>query len=592
MKQEQKKTTSKAIATPIAEGFMSMLLDSMSEGILACDGAGKVSIYNRAIQQFFNLPDQSTELDDWFAYAVIRDALDKKNVSIRQALVEPVLRGDQPKALELIVTIEAAPPRYIVVNGRAILDENQHIAGVVITAQDHTEERLKENRLEHLALFDSLTKLPSRAHLINRLQQEVAAAVRHASVGAILFVNLDKFRTINDSLGNAVGDELLRQVAQRILKEVREEDTIARLGGDEYVVVLPQLADIESDAVNKAQTVAKKILQSMVEPFDSLGFACNLTASIGIALFPTGGDHVDELLKHADIAMMRAKQEGHNRYCFFNQEMQEKADRRLILEQDVGSIIEKKEFEVRFQPIVDSDSNKVVGAEALARWNHPRYGELSPAEFIPIAEDYGVILTIGNWALMHALRSLKHWIGTGLVDDDIAISVNVSPKQLDDPEFVKYVLRALKIFELQPQQLKLEITEGVLLGGTQDPVSKMEILRKEGVRFSIDDFGTGYSSLHYIKRLPVDQLKIDRSFVLDIESDKDDAAITETILSIARHFDMEVVAEGVEQEAQIEVLKEMGCHIFQGYFFSRPLLSNEFVDWLKARGQTRIVGDV
>lgn len=564
--------------------FLEAMLDSMNEGVLACDQEGNILISNQAMRHFFNLPDQLTALDEWFSYAIIRHAENKATVSLGKKLVDPILAGEAQKEIDIIVTIESSSPRYLGVKGRAIKDPQGGITGVVITAHDNTDIKLKEGRMEHHALFDSLTKLPSRNHLMSRMQQEIATAVRHATVGAVLFLNLDKFRTINDSFGNAVGDELLRQVAQRIMEEVREEDTIARLGSDEFVIILPRLDDQESTAATKAQSVVRKILQSLTEePFDALGFTCNIAASIGIVLYPTGSDHVDEILKHADIAMHRAKQEGHNRHCFFNDEMQEKADRRLILEQDVAHMIEKKEFEVLFQPIVDSHDNRVVGAESLARWHHPRYGAISPDEFIPIAEDLGVIHTLGNWVLMHALRSLKHWISTGLVDSNMAISVNISPKQLDDPSFVQYVIRALKIFELQPDQLKLEITEGVILSDTQDPISKMNILRDQGVRFSIDDFGTGYSSLHYIKRLPVDQLKIDRSFISNIETDKDDAVITETILSIARHFEMEVVAEGVENEAQIKTLENMGCHVFQGYYFSKPLASNDFVNWLKNR---------
>lgn len=580
-----KKTLAEDVSTGDSkERFINAMVDSMSEGVLACDTEGRIILSNQAVRNYFDLPEQHTQFEYWHAYATIKNAMDESEISIRSSLVDPVLSGDKPDDIEVVVIVKGSPPRFLRMGGKLITDDEGEAIGAVITIQDNTAHKLAENRAERLALFDVLTSLPNRRQLIGRLQQEIASAIRHATVGAVLFVNLDKFKAINDSLGHAIGDDILRQVANRIGNILRGEDTIARLGSDEFIIILPQLDEVESNVAKKAQAAAKKILESIATPFELQGIpSCNITASIGIVLFPTGGDHVDDLLKYADSAVHRVKQEGGNQYSFFNVEMQETAYRRMILEQDIASIVEKKEFEIHFQPIVDVEKNSVVGVEALSRWHHPKYGTISPVEFIPMAEESGDIHTIGNWVLMHALRSLKHWISTGLIDTDMSVSVNISPRQLADPAFVQYVLRALKIFELDPSQIKLEITEGVLLESIEEPISKMNSLRERGVRFSIDDFGTGYSSLYYLKRLPVSQLKIDKSFIDHIETDADDAVITETIISIARRFKLDVVAEGVENEGQMEILKKMGCNVVQGYFIAKPMLSNEFVNWMKNR---------
>lgn len=580
-----KKTLAEDVSTGDSkERFINAMVDSMSEGVLACDTEGRIILSNQAVRNYFDLPEQHTQFEYWHAYATIKNAMDESEISIRSSLVDPVLSGDKPDDIEVVVIVKGSPPRFLRMGGKLITGDEGEAIGAVITIQDNTAHKLAENRAERLALFDVLTSLPNRRQLIGRLQQEIASAIRHATVGAVLFVNLDKFKAINDSLGHAIGDDILRQVANRIGNILRGEDTIARLGSDEFIIILPQLDEVESNVAKKAQAAAKKILESIATPFELQGIpSCNITASIGIVLFPTGGDHVDDLLKYADSAVHRVKQEGGNQYSFFNVEMQETAYRRMILEQDIASIVEKKEFEIHFQPIVDVEKNSVVGVEALSRWHHPKYGTISPVEFIPMAEESGDIHTIGNWVLMHALRSLKHWISTGLIDTDMSVSVNISPRQLADPAFVQYVLRALKIFELDPSQIKLEITEGVLLENIEEPISKMNSLRERGVRFSIDDFGTGYSSLYYLKRLPVSQLKIDKSFIDHIETDADDAVITETIISIARRFKLDVVAEGVENEGQMEILKKMGCNVVQGYFIAKPMLSNEFVNWMKNR---------
>ena len=426
-----------------------------------------------------------------------------------------------------------------------------------------------EADIERPAFFDSLTGLPNRRLLIDRLTQAVAASARHASYGALLFIDLDNFKILNDTRGHHMGDELLKQVASRLADCVRTVDTVARLGGDEFVVMLEELGATELEAGAQAEAVGKKVLAALNLHFELGGQQHHSSPSIGVTLFFDRQQSVDELLQRADLAMYQSKAAGRNTLRFFDPVMQAAASARAALEIDLHHGLEHQEFILHFQPVVDQDS-RITGVEALLRWRHPTRGMVSPAEFIPVAEQTGLILPLGQWVLASACAQLVGWSASAATRR-LTIAVNVSARQFRHPEFTSQLLELLRLSGANPYRLKLELTESMLLSDFEDVIVKMGELRSIGVNFALDDFGTGYSSLSYLKRLPLDQLKIDQSFVRDVLTDPNDAAIARTILSLARSLDLSVVAEGVETAGQRDFLVQCGCKAFQGYFFGRPV---------------------
>ncbi|MCP4700036.1 MAG: EAL domain-containing protein [Gammaproteobacteria bacterium] len=434
--------------------------------------------------------------------------------------------------------------------------------------------RYAEAKIEFLAYRDALTGLPNRRLLLDRLQQDMTLAARRCRYGGLLFIDLDHFKNLNDSLGHAFGDTLLQQVAERLNGQIRGEDTVARLGGDEFVVLLPELNDSRKNAGYLARNLAEKLRAVLSQAYTLQTHKYHLTPSIGIAIFPVAGESGDDVLKHADAAMYRAKAEGRNTVRFYRPDMQIAADTRLSLEKDLRQAVEQEEFTLYYQPQVAIKTGKIIGAEALLRWRHPERGLIRPKEFIAIAEETGLILSIGEWVLVNTVRQIKAWIDNGHFCAGTA--ANVSPFQFRQPDFVQQVIYILKEADIPAHCLKLEITEGMAISDVEDTIKKMQELRRFGVRFSMDDFGTGYSSLSYLRRLPLDQLKIDKSFVADITTDPDDAAIVETIIVMARHLGLEVIAEGVETEAELGFLREKNCEAYQGFYFSHPLPAEAF----------------
>ena len=433
---------------------------------------------------------------------------------------------------------------------------------------DITDRKRAEQEIERLAFYDALTGLPNRRLLLDRLQRSIAAGQRTKAQGALLFIDLDNFKDLNDTLGHDMGDQLLSQVAARLVGSVREADTVSRFGGDEFVVMLENLSADLHEAATQAETVADKLLASLNEPFELDGGQHYSTPSIGITLFGEQRLTVDELLKRADLAMYQAKAAGRNTQRFFDPDMQAAVNARSNLEADLRQGLARGEILVHYQPVVDHDG-KLVGAEALARWRHPQRGMISPADFIPLAEQTGLILPLGQTVLHTACSQLAAW-AQNPATAHLTLSVNVSARQFRQAGFVAQVLGTLKDCQADPRKLKLELTESLLLGDIEDTIERMEQLKKEGVGFALDDFGTGYSSLSYLKRLPLDQVKIDQSFVRDVLSDPNDAAIVRTILALAKSLDLEVVAEGVETTGQLSFLRLHGCEGFQGYLFGRP----------------------
>ena len=439
---------------------------------------------------------------------------------------------------------------------------------------DINERKRAEDEIRQLAFFDPLTLLPNRRLLIDRLGHALTASARHRRDGALLYIDLDNFKTLNDTRGHNVGDLLLQQVAQRLLSCVRESDTVARFGGDEFVIMLEDLSDIHEEAAAQAQLAGTKVLEAITRSFDLAGLDHHCTASIGITLFFGHQESIDDLLKQADLSMYQSKAGGRNSLRFFNQEMQAAITERTALEADLAEALTKHQFQLHYQAQV-SGERLLIGAEALLRWRHPQRGQVSPAAFIPLAEETGLILPIGHWVLKTACRQLARWAHQAELAK-LTLAVNVSARQLHQSDFVAQVLSALEESGANPYRLKLELTESLLVENVEDTIDKMNALKRWGVGFSLDDFGTGYSSLSYLKRLPLDQLKIDQSFVRDCLDDPNDAAIAKMVVALAESLGLSVIAEGVESEAQRLVLARQGCHDYQGYLFSPPLPPNEF----------------
>lgn len=469
-------------------------------------------------------------------------------------------------------------PKWLTIS--AVRNEIGEITHYVGTQFDITERKQAEERIKDLAFYDQLTRLPNRSLLRDRLRQAMAAGTRSRCHGALLLIDLDDFKQINDTQGHHAGDLLLRQVASRLNLSVREEDTVARLGGDEFVIVLTGLGVVAEQAAKKAEFIAEKVLASLGAPFEFGDRAHTCTASIGVALFRGQEVAADDLMKQADLTMYKAKAAGRNLVRFFDPAMAAAALRRSELEAALRIALQESQFALYFQPQV-RDDGRVVGAEALVRWRHPVRGIVSPAEFIPLAEETGLILGLGEWVLDTACKTLAQWERRPETSA-LTLAVNVSAHQFRQPDFVDRVLAAVEANGADPRRLKLELTESVLVENVAEVSGKMIALKQRGIGFSMDDFGTGYSSLAYLKRLPLEQLKIDRSFVDDVLIDPNDATIARTIIALAHNLGLGVIAEGVETAGQRDFLAAAGCRSYQGYLFGRPVPGAEFVGALTA----------
>jgi len=467
-------------------------------------------------------------------------------------------------------------------DGNPRYDSQGEFLGYIGFCMDVTERRAAAEQIEHLAFYDSLTQLPNRRLMLDRLGQALINSARRNRHAAVLMMDLDNFKSLNDTLGHDVGDQLLVEVAARLHACIRVGDTVSRLGGDEFVVILEDL-DAGGQAALQAESVGDKILLHLSQPYTLhihqgheivRQVSHHLTGSIGITLFSDQSMSADELLKRADTAMYQAKAAGRNALRFFDPEMQAAVSLRARLESELRSAIDQQQFVLHYQPQVDA-SGCVVGAEALVRWQHPERGLIAPAQFIPVAEETGLIVPLGFWVLETACAQLARW-STQPWLAHLTLAVNVSASQCRLPDFVDQVLLAIGHGDAPAQRLKLELTESLLLVNTHDIIAKMRVLQVAGVKFSLDDFGTGYSSLAYLKRLPLDQLKIDKSFVNDVLTDPNDAAIARTVVALSRSLGLSVIAEGVESEGQRDFLAESGCLVYQGYFFSRPLTIEAF----------------
>ncbi|HEB66993.1 MAG TPA: EAL domain-containing protein, partial [Gammaproteobacteria bacterium] len=445
-------------------------------------------------------------------------------------------------------------------------------------AKDISERMQVQERLQHMAHHDALTDLPNRNLFLDRLQQALIRARHHDRLVAVMFMDLDRFKNINDTLGHNTGDQLLLQLSERLKHSVRDGDTIARFGGDEFAILLD---DVDNE--NSIAAVAQKLLQTLSEPFHVNSHELFITASIGIAIFPHDGDDPDTLLRNADVAMYRAKELGKNNYQFYSDDMSARNFERLTLENHLRHALARQQFVLYYQPQVDARLDRIVGVEALLRWQHPELGLVSPSNFIALLEETGLIEDVGKWVLETACRQSKNWHDAGF--DDLQMSVNISSRQFNNTEFIDVLHDTLDRTGVNPECLELELTESMLMRQASSVVTALKSLNELGVRFAIDDFGTGYSSLSYLRRFPIETIKIDRSFIRDITDDPDDAAITRAIVVMARNLSLKVIAEGVETEKQLAFLEENDCHLIQGFYYSPPVPVAEMTALLEKQGR-------
>ena len=579
---EQAEASAAALAAQGAR--FSRVVDNAFDAVVTTDSDGRIVSWNQRATEIFGYSPQDVEGKDLFPLILTEEAF-VEHRQLFDSLLDSSAEGPASVShletsgrhnsgrslpLELALTCSEA-------NGDFILS---------VFARDITQRKRTDRKIRQLAYYDTLTNLPNRQSFKERASQAIESAVRYERLGAVLYLDLDEFKRINDTLGHDVGDQLLVGVADRLRQQLRTSDQVsraessgigdesmARLGGDEFTVLLSEIQHHLS-----ASVVARRILKAIAKPFDLEGHEVYVTPSIGIALFPDDGVTVDEVLKNADTAMYHAKAIGKNNFQFYSEEMNARAIRRLKLEGELRKALDRGELHLNYQPQIDIKRGRIIAAEALLRWTHHEFGNVFPDQFIPIAEDTGMIIEIGEWVLQEACRQNKAWQKAGLTP--IRVAVNLSPVQFAQRNIQDVVRKALTTSGLSPDLLELEITEGIIMRNIDETITTLQQLRRMGVFISVDDFGTGYSSLSYLKRFPISALKIDRSFVKDIPEDQDDAAITAAIIAMAHQLNLEVVAEGIETQEQMSFLQRHGCEIGQGYLISRPVSGAELAKLL------------
>ncbi len=548
--------------------LMAKVVNSVHEGIIIIDRSGLIWGANEAFQRM-----TGRKAEDLLGQPASLTTRDLHEPNFEASILARVER-DGHWIGEAWGSRENAPPFPMEMSVSAVRDRQGVLTHYVAACTDITKRKRDEEHIRFQANYDMLTHLPNRYLIMDRLEQALLKARRDGSRVCALFLDLDRFKNINDSYGHAAGDELLKLVARRLRQVVRMSDTVGRLAGDEFVVVLSEVADGAD-----GDQVAEKIIEILSEPFLILDAELFCLPSIGITYFPDQAESVETLLRNADVAMYHAKQAGDRRFLTFSEDMAQRSIEMMNLETDLRHALNREELELHYQPKVGVDGRTVVGAEALIRWRHPRLGLVGPNDFIPLAEDSGLIIPIGRWTLATACEQFMTWRTQGLAPP--SVSVNVSARQFNDSGLLDTVREALERTGVPPGCLDLEITESVMTGDVERAVATLNALKAMGVTLSIDDFGTGYSSLNYLKTFPIDTLKIDQTFVRDVSHDSKDAAIIATIVSLARNLGFNVVAEGVETLDQMDFLRQNDCLLFQGYWVSRPLPVADFTVYLR-----------
>lgn len=557
--------------------MLEAIIESSTDGILVFNVEGRPVRHNGRFSEIWGI-----------APALLKESSGRW----LEMMAEPLLEGSEEVLSRMS---EPQPPDEAMTrdllrftDGRLLecISQAQHVAGEVAGRiwrfRNVTEQQRAQELVEYQATYDALTDLPNRRLLLDRLNQMLARCRRHDRIGALLFLDLDNFKTINDTLGHPLGDALLRKVAGRLRECLRSEDTAARLGGDEFVLLLSETSGSHQEVSEQTEAAAKKILDILSEPYRIQGHRLYATPSIGVALFPVDSESADDVLMRADIAMYRAKSAGRNTIRFFLPSMQQESENELQMQSDLRQGLERNEFLVHWQPQLDING-KTIGAEALLRWLHPTRGMVLPAEFIHVAEETGLISILGDQVLREACRLLRKLDDEASDSGPIYLSVNVSPQQFHQADFAEHVARLLQESGANPSRLTLELTENMLVTNLDTVMTKMIELKRLGVRFSIDDFGTGYSSLAYLRRLPLDEIKIDHSFVCELVKDQDTVSIVEAIITMASKLGLSVVAEGVETRKEYQFLKKRGCNVFQGHLFSHSITEEALWEFLELK---------
>jgi len=569
LKESDERLAAATEATRLSESRYRKVFQTNPDGVLIVRlGDGKIIDANATFLQ-----TTGYDRDEFIGRTTLGLGIWAKD-SERQILLDMLVQDGECRELEFQLRKRNGEIFWARMSASLIEVEGQQC--VLTFARDISEAKAAEDEIRSLAFYDSLTGLPNRRLLAERLRQSISASTRSHRKGALLFIDLDGFKMLNDTLGHKTGDMLLQEVARRLSACVRDADTVARWGGDEFVVILEELSEVSEEAAAQAKIVAEKILAAVRRTYQLGGRDCLSASSIGITVFGDRKCSIDDILQQADIAMYHAKAAGRNTLRFFAPSLQSAINARAAMEDDLRRALKNREFVLFYQPQVDG--SRVVGAEALIRWNHPSRGLLAPGNFISLAEETGLILPLGAWVLESACTQIAEWAARKETAH-LTVAVNISARQLRQADFVEQVLAILYRTGANPQNLKLELTESMLVDNVEDVIAKMSILKSHGLRFSLDDFGTGYSSLSYLKRLPLDQLKIDLVFVRDILVDVTSGAIAQTIISLSKVMGLSVIAEGVETEEQRDFLASLGCHTFQGYLVTRPLPLPEFELW-------------
>jgi len=557
-----------------SQEHLQRMMDSISEGMYGVDTRGNCTFVNAAFLRILEF-ERADEVMGKHIHSLIHYShTDGKPYPATDCLMYQAFRLNQSVHSDKEVFWRkdgvAVPVEY----WAHPITKDDKVIGAVATFLDITERKEKEQHIHQLAFYDALTELPNRRLLMERAQQALAVSARNERYGALMLLDLDNFKTLNDTKGHDIGDLLLCEVARRLQAAMREGDTVARLGGDEFVVVLEGLSSSAQEAATQAETVAEKIRATLSDRYTLNEHRYQTSPSIGVVMFRGHLENVDALFKYADIAMYQAKQAGRNTIRFYDPAMQAAINARIELEAELEHALQAQQLRLYYQIQVDA-LHRPLGAEVLMRWEHPQRGLVSPAQFIPLAEETGQIVPMGLWALRTACQQLRAWQHDALTCD-LTLAVNVSARQFRKADFVEQVRRVLLETGAKPSHLKLELTESTVLENVEDTIAKMREMKLLGISFSMDDFGTGYSSLQYLKRLPLDQIKIDQSFVRDITSDPNDAAIVQTIIAMTEALGLNVIAEGVETREQQEFLNLRGCHAFQGYLFGKPMPLENF----------------
>ena len=555
---------------------LNTVLDNLGHGVLMFDADYRLVFYN---QRFFDLYGLSKEIAR--AGCTIGDLV-RRGVQVGGFSADP--EEHLANFMEHAEEGEEFGGSANLADGRTFSIQCKPLAdgGWLITYQDVTEQQRAQDRIAHMARHDALTDLPNRVLLRERLEHELKRVKRGEQL-AVLCLDLDCFKSVNDTLGHPIGDELLKRVADRLRGCTREPDTVVRLGGDEFAIIMTDLQEPSNAAV-----LARRIHESISKPYQIDGHQIVTNISIGISVAPTDGTDPDTLLKNADMALYGAKNDGRGTYRFFEREMDARMQARRQLEMDLRRALANKEFELHYQPLVTLRGNEITALEALLRWQHPKRGMISPADFIPIAEETGLIIPIGEWVLMTACKEISNW------PDPIKVAVNVSPAQLKHRHFLRSVTSALEASGAPPHRLQLEITETVLMQNTFANLQSLHKLRELGVQIALDDFGTGYSSLSYLRSFPFDKIKIDRSFIQDLAKGVEPYAIVNAVAGLANSLSITSTAEGVETQEQLDTLTAIGCAEMQGYLFSSPKPAKEMSEFLanhSAKQTTKRAGD-